>query len=201
MFTEYDIIVTIIVLISMITAFLHGAIKDVLSFLTWIGATIVTFLFFPQLQEIMSEFFKNSVVINIASIITMFIGSFIIITLIAALLGDNLRNLKGGTLDRVLGMAFGALKGLFIASLMHVAIFHLNGKEPDWLKESRSYEVTKAGADIMKNWFKKASSKGKDLIEESKNEIEANKDKELTPLERAHERAKILTSDEYEDQR
>ena len=69
MFTEFDIAVCIIITISALVSYLRGFTKDILGFVAWIGASVLTIALYPIVTDWFSGLFKSSAVINIISVI------------------------------------------------------------------------------------------------------------------------------------
>src|SRR3546814_6803677 len=78
--------------------------------------------------------------------ITFLAGKFL-----ARALGDRTRKSILGPVDRVLGLGFGALKGLIgatllfmLASLLYDTVYGGGAKRPEWMTTSRSYPLLNA---------------------------------------------------------
>lgn len=150
--TEFDIAVLIIVLLSSVFATLRGFIKELLVLVSWIGSAAITIYSFPYAADFMGDWFQDSKVVNIIAIILVFLGILTLISIVNAMILDNLREMRLGMIDRSTGLLFGLVRGVLIASVIHFAIIilHQDDEGPDWLTGSETYQITKVGSDIIK---------------------------------------------------
>ncbi len=160
MLTEFDVLVTIVVLLSSMIGFLRGIIKEAFSILGWFGAALITFFMFPYVAEIMDEYFKSIFIVNIVSIIVVFLVVLAVVSIFGALLLDNLREVRSGPIDRTFGTAFGLARGLLLVSALHFLVITLHNKEepPKWLEEGETYKLTEWGG-------KKIHAKAKEYVD------------------------------------
>lgn len=163
MFTEFDVIVSVIVLISAVASIMRGFVKDFMSFVNWTGATIATLYFFPYAVSVFEQYFRDPFVGNVVSIIVVFVLSAGLITLLTSAMSERSREFRTSATDKFLGGLFGTLKGFIIVSVIHFSIFLVAGEEPDWLKRGSTYGFTKYGAD-------KIHAMAKDTIDEIRRE-------------------------------
>src|SRR3546814_21101825 len=75
---------------------------------------------------------------------------------LARALGDRTRKSILGPVDRVLGLGFGALKGLIgatllfmLASLLYDTVYGGGAKRPEWMTTSRSYPLLNASGKAI----------------------------------------------------
>jgi membrane protein required for colicin V production len=156
MMTEFDVLVIIVVLLSSMIGFLRGIIREIFSILGWIGAAILTFFLFPYVADKMDGLFKSILVVNIASIFVVFMMVLMVLSVFNAMLLDNLREIRAGSVDRSLGLLFGLVRGVFIVSVFHFLILALHNKDtaPKWLEDGETYGITQPGGEKMYAWAK-----------------------------------------------
>ncbi len=172
MFTEFDVLVSVVVLGCIISSMLRGAVKDVLTIFAYAMAATITLFLQPTIAAFTEEVFRLAWLVNIGAVIVIFILTLALISLFNAMILDNLREMRNGTLDRSLGMVFGFLKGFIYVSILHFSITQLAKDEPGWLKAGETYRLTHIGAgmvgDVVGDYFseEKESMDDKDpLIE------------------------------------
>ncbi len=149
MFTPFDVLVSVIILVSIIVSFLRGFIKDLLSIFGYVGAAIITLYFFPYAVSIAQEHFKDSTVVNFVTVICLYLLVLTVIFIINATILKSLIAFRTGAVDRSLGLLFGFVKGLAIVSLIHYSVSLVAEDEPEWLTEGETYSLTQTGADIV----------------------------------------------------
>ena len=72
-----------------------------------------------------------------------------------------------GMVDRFLGLGFGAVKGLLVATICYVvftigydALYGARSNRPDWMRLSRSYPLLSASGSAMSQWIAENSRQG-----------------------------------------
>ncbi|MBB5686958.1 CvpA family protein [Sphingobium boeckii] len=155
-FTALDIIVLILVGGAGVLGFLRGFSTEVLSLFAWLLAVFaLKFLHAPvahALEGSVGTWGGASVLaFTLVFGITFFIGR-----LTARTIGGRIRQSVLGGFDRILGVGFGALKGLIIATVIYliVTLFYDTvyggvAKRPDWMTQSRTYPLLNASGRAL----------------------------------------------------
>src|SRR3546814_14052747 len=103
--------------------------------------------------------------------------SFLVGKFLARALGDRTRKSILGPVDRVLGLGFGALKGLIgatllfmLASLLYDTVYGGGAKRHEWMTTSRSYPLLNASAKAISAFVaeRRAIPAGEERSEESR---------------------------------
>ena len=176
MFTEFDVLVTVIITAFTLIAFMRGFVKDLLSFASWFGAAILTVYFYPFAASHIDSLFKSPIAVSIAASASIYISSMIVFTIISTIILKSMGEHRKGAVDRSLGVVFGLLKGVFLVSLIHYCIVLVAEKEPEWLKEGETYKITRSGYEFLEEHTGDSISK---LVKQTKKQIdEAVKDPE-----------------------
>ncbi len=150
--TNFDIIVSVIVLIFITYGLIKGGIGTVLSMFKWYGAFIVSMLLYPIAKDAVSEIVQPSVAVNAISVIGIYVVSLIVLSIICKLISAAFTAIVGNLVDRALGVILGLVMGVLIVSGVHFGINSaFDGEDPDWLKAGQTYEITKSGSDLMKD--------------------------------------------------
>ena len=158
--TALDIIVLLGVAGAALLGVARGFVAEVLSLFAWVATVIALKLFHAPLTKLLIGVIgtlPGSAVLAFVLIagLTWFVGR-----MIANALGKRTRTSILGPIDRALGLGFGALKGLILASLAFMVValvvdFTGGGpaRRPAWMIQSRTYSLlntTSAGiADML----------------------------------------------------
>jgi membrane protein required for colicin V production len=150
-----DLIILGIIAFSILISFWRGFISEVLSFASWVIAFLIAGNFYlylgsylaqidqPTLQQ--SELLRN----GLAALI-LFIVSLIFCSLIESLIYRLVEFSSLTTVDRILGGAFGALRGVLIVSaLLFFADAFTTASQSDLWKESHLI----SHFDFIVKWF------------------------------------------------
>jgi membrane protein required for colicin V production len=155
MFTQFDIVVSIITLFFVVLGFFNGAVKTVFSIGKWVGAWYLTTRYYPEAREFVESFMQPGMVANAVAVGGLGIISLVGIAIAGSMISAAVAGTIGGSLDKVLGIALGVLEGFLIASIMHYCtILFKNGETPDWLAEGQTYRYTARGADMFDKLLK-----------------------------------------------
>lgn len=150
-----DAIIIGIIVFSLVVSLWRGFIREVLSLAGWVVAFFIASKFYPHLAALLvnvdlpylqnSEFLRNGVAAAIL-FIAVLILSGIINTLLSQLADKT--GLTGT--DRVLGAAFGVLRGVFIVTaILFFAGRFTNFEQSDLWKESQLIPHF----DFIVDWF------------------------------------------------
>lgn len=151
--TALDVVVLLLVGGGAILGGLRGFVSEVLSLFAWVAAVIaLKFLYAPVADWTMhvTHSVGGAAVLAFALVflVVFFAGKWV-----AASLGARVRRSLIGPFDRLLGVGFGALKGVLIATLLFLVItlgydvgFGNTARRPAWLQGSRSYPLLDASS-------------------------------------------------------
>lgn len=147
----FDLIVIGVVGLSALLSFFRGFIREVLSLGAWVGASIVTIYAFPHVSEWMQTKIANETVANgVASMGTFFVA-LIVIGMFVRLLGKYVKSGSDvGVLDNLLGISFGAARGMLVVVIGYfiMGIF-IGEEEPEWLETA----ITKPYVEQTAEWL------------------------------------------------
>lgn len=161
-----DAVIIGIIVFSLLVSLWRGFIREVLSLASWVAAFFIAGKFYPHLSLLLidvdiaylqkSEFLRNGAAAAILFVAVVIIGG--VINMLLAQLAD--RTGLTGT-DRVLGAAFGMLRGIFIvaAILFFVERFTTFG-QTELFKASQLIPHF----DFIVNWFFEQLKTGTELI-------------------------------------
>lgn len=150
-----DLVILGIIAFSILVSFWRGFISEVLSFSGWVIAFLVAGNFYPYLGSYLaqldqpylqqSELLRNGLAIAILFIVTL-----IFCSLIESLIYRLVEFSSLTTTDRILGGAFGALRGvLIVAALLFFADTFTSAAQSELWKESHLI----SHFDFIVKWF------------------------------------------------
>lgn len=153
-----DIIILALLFLSAIIAFMRGFIKEVLTIFSLLGALAAAYIWGGSAAPVFEKWgvslaggkdeaiwgmISPSLFGTILGYASIFVGLFIVLTLLSHYIGKIAQDMGLGSVDRTLGFVFGLARGIFILALLNIPILLLIDKQdrPDWLAEARTMPV------------------------------------------------------------
>ena len=122
-----DTISLAIIFVSSILAYFRGLSREILAIISWISAALTAFIFAPQVNPlinkvpIIKEILIDSCQLSILiSFVISFILSLIFYSLLIPMVTNIVHQSSLNNLDRLLGLCFGALRGLIIIIILSI---------------------------------------------------------------------------------
>ncbi|OUS32370.1 colicin V production CvpA [Gammaproteobacteria bacterium 45_16_T64] len=135
--TLIDYIILGVVAVSSLLSLRKGFSNEALSLVTWVSAYVVAKLFSSPLAVLFVEFIDPPSARQPAAFATLFILTLIIGALIKVLFKELISASGLSATDRVLGMVFGAARGLIIVVFVLSMLSRMTDLPQDpWWKES-----------------------------------------------------------------
>lgn len=150
-FTLLDIIVLLFVGGGALLGVMRGFVTEFLSLFAWIAAVIALKLFYAPAAVLLGGVLHTPTGAKLLAFVLVFALVFFGGRLIADRVGQRTRNSILGPVDRVLGLGFGAVKGLIgvtlifmLGNLVYDLGFGGASARPDWVRDARSISLLQA---------------------------------------------------------
>ncbi len=121
-FTFIDIVFLIIIASFAFMAMIHGLISELFGKLAVIVGLVAGFYFCGLLAPHIAKFIKIPAVDVVLSFILIFVTAFLLVKIIQIIVGAIFSGEIMKSLDRVLGLAFGALEGALVVCCILILI-------------------------------------------------------------------------------
>jgi membrane protein required for colicin V production len=139
--TVVDVIIIFLIVLSALFGLWRGFMQESISLAKWIIATWVAATFAPKLAPMLPAAIESEAVRQAISFATLFIIIFILGTVIAHLVSRLLIKTGLTSLDRVLGLGFGILRGAIIIVIFVIVGGHFPQlPQQDWWQQSMMLE-------------------------------------------------------------
>jgi membrane protein required for colicin V production len=149
-----DIAVLAVIGVSTLFAFSRGFVKELLSILSWVGATIATILLFPKALPYAQEQIADELLAKVAAAVALFVVTLFLLGFINHFISSRVQKSALGPLDRMLGLAFGLVRGIIVVALAYIAltlIFPDEKERPEIVAQARSLPYAALAADFIKS--------------------------------------------------
>jgi membrane protein required for colicin V production len=147
--------VVAVVAISALIGFARGFIREVFGVGAWVGAIILTIWFHELVLPPILRWTGDPSIANPLSYGAIFLPSLIVLSIISGATGNAVRGSMLGSLDRTMGLAFGAVRAglLFAAAYVVLGWLQPPAAWPESVKEARSTPYAYALAVWLVNYL------------------------------------------------
>lgn len=138
-----DVVILVITAISALIALYRGLVKEVLSIIGWVLASILIFYLLPILTPVAKNYIENTIMASIITTLVILIVFYIIWLFSTDALIGKVRSSKLSKLDRMLGLLFGVIRACLIVILFNILISWVLPEEVDdgIFKESKYFTL------------------------------------------------------------
>jgi membrane protein required for colicin V production len=126
-----------VVLLSALVGVGRGLVREVVSLGIWIAAILIAWLFHREVAELLVPYLSQPSVRLAAAFIGLILGTLMLGAILGALLAALIESTGLGAVDRVLGLVFGAARGVVIVAMVVYLAALTPMPEDSWWQESR----------------------------------------------------------------
>lgn len=145
-----DWAILIVIGLSAGISLLRGFVREALSLAGWVLAFFVAKGFYQEFSSLLNSYIDTPSLRYAVSWAALFVLTLTISGLVNYVLGQLIEKAGLSGMDRIMGMAFGALRGILIVSVVILILREFTPvKQDSWWKKSQLIPHV----EILSNWF------------------------------------------------
>ena len=150
---SFDLAVLGVIALSAVFAFARGLVREALSIVAWVGASLITLYGFNHVYGIVVRFVTTPLLADLVAGAGLFVISLIMLTMLTGYVARFVQSSALSPIDRTLGLIFGLARGAFLASLAYLVldISLPQSDRPGWIKQAKSEPFLVQGADLLRS--------------------------------------------------
>lgn len=144
-----DCAILLVIGLSIITGLCRGFVKELIALCVWILAIWLAFTYSPEAEEWLKTYIQEKTVRTAVAFIAILVATLVIGGLVNAFLSFILRRSGLSGTDRLLGMGFGFIRGIFIVALLMLVVKMTSIPYQQYSAQSKLY----AQFDPLVSWL------------------------------------------------
>lgn len=134
-----DIVILVIIGLSVITGLIRGFLKELIALCVWFIAIWLAYHYYSFLDPLLQPYIQDKTARTVAGFVIILVATLLVGGLFNGILGFVLKKTGLSGTDRILGMGFGFVRGVFIVALIMVVVKLTSLPEEEYASNSRLY--------------------------------------------------------------
>lgn len=132
----FDIAILTVVLVSTLISLIRGFVKESISLATWIVSGLIAMTYYLVLADLLLPYVESPTISQAVAFAILFITSLIVGAIINYMVSQLVSKTGLSGTDKLLGMIFGAARGVLIISMIILFAGLTPMPAEDWWKQS-----------------------------------------------------------------
>ncbi len=152
--TVFDMTVLFVVGVSALLALARGLVRESLSIVVWAASAFLAYVAFPHVREPIAEYIPNIWIGDAVALIVVFVAPLVCLKVVAMVIADTMPRGMFGSIDHLMGAAYGLLRGSATVCLVYIGLNIINEPEnhPVWIQEAQLLPYVRDGAELLAGW-------------------------------------------------
>ena len=152
--TALDLFVLVVVALSTVLALFRGMSREALHLAAWLLAAAAAWLAWPQVEPLLEPYLADATLRMVAAIALAFVVPLIVLLIVAGIAASLIENSFLAPVDRALGVAFGALRGVVLVLVTYFVLLFVfpPPAQPSWISEALTRPVLDRGIGLAHSW-------------------------------------------------
>jgi membrane protein required for colicin V production len=136
-FTGLDYAIIGVIFLSLLFGLIRGFTKEIISLAAWIAAFFAALKFSPEVDALLQSAITHPVTRYVVSIVLIFLAVIILGCILNKIIHALLKFTGFGFFDHLLGLIFGAARGVIFITIMLLALSLMPSQNAAWAKDSK----------------------------------------------------------------
>jgi membrane protein required for colicin V production len=152
--TAFDVAVLVVIALSVLISLMRGVTREALGIASWVGAGVIAYYGFGYARELARQTIETDWLADAAALGLVLIVPLTAFKIFAAMVADRLPGGSIGIADRVLGMAFGALRGaaIVVGAYFGLTLALAPDEQPAWIRDALVLPYVQEGAALLQRF-------------------------------------------------
>ncbi|KTC78281.1 CvpA family protein [Legionella brunensis] len=146
-----DLLIIAVIALSVITGLIRGFVKELIALSVWVLAIWLAFSYSQTLDPWLQKYIQDKTARTVTAFILILVATLIAGGIVNALLSFILKRSGLSGTDRILGMGFGFVRGVFIVALIMVVIKMTSLPYQEYSSNSKLYAKFDPAVDWLYN--------------------------------------------------
>jgi membrane protein required for colicin V production len=176
--TIFDILVAAIVVISALLSFSRGAVREIFSLASWVGAALTAWFAYPVVRPLVAQALASPLIVDLVAAALVFLVPLIAFKIIAGMLSRGVEGSRLSGADKSLGLVYGVARGALIVSIAYLLGSMLidPGRFPAWVREARLAPAVETGASWLADFLPSdLEEEGRETVEDALDRAQRNR--------------------------
>lgn len=153
-----DVIIIVFILVFAFKGTINGFISEAISILGIILAILCSYMLYEPLFKVMQAIGFGKDGASIGAYILGFLIVYVIVVLLGNLIHNTLQAIHLGWVNKVIGFAFGILKGAVVASVILWIIISVIPKDVKFVKDIQASDTAKTTLKVLPYLYDRVAS-------------------------------------------
>ena len=146
-----DLAIIAVLLVSGAIAFLFGVVREVFFVAGFAAAGFAAYYGLSSFQGYAREYIGTNLIADIATAVTLFVVTLVVVVLIGFWLSRLVRKIGLGVVDRSLGFLYGLARGALVVCIAYIVTVGAipPDEQPEWLHDASALPLVQYGAELV----------------------------------------------------
>ncbi len=159
--TLFDVIAVLILLVSAVIGFVRGALREISTVFAFVLAILVAIFALRFTSPLARHAIHPDWAANAVAVLIIFVAAYLLFRALGSGLTGKVHEVEAlGSLDRLVGVAFGLIRALVLLGLFNLVFGAASpgGRQPHWISNAALYPLSSVSAKVLRGLAPKGTA-------------------------------------------